>query len=196
MAKGDHIYVECFPHDHHGIDCGDGTIIHYSSKFTIMRTSKSKFADRKTIKRKNYTPKYFPDVIVKRAEKRLGERKYDLLSNNCENFAYDCTSGEPDSWQVYQAGVAAGAGAGAGVGVAVVAPVMTTVSAGGVLGWLGMTTAAVALGPTIAVAALAGVTVAGAGYLAASAISKLDDTDARAGYLAASATSKLDGTEH
>jgi hypothetical protein len=58
MSKGDHIYVECFPHDHHGIDCGDGTVIHYSSKFTngkIMRTSKSKFADGKIIKRKNYS---------------------------------------------------------------------------------------------------------------------------------------------
>ena len=28
MSKGDHIYVECFPHDHHGIDHGDGTIIY------------------------------------------------------------------------------------------------------------------------------------------------------------------------
>lgn len=180
MAKGDHIYVECFPHDHHGIDCGDGTVIHYSSKFTngkIIRTFKSEFADGKTIKRKNYNLKYSPDVIVKRAQKRLGENKYNVLLNNCENFAYDCTSGEPDSWQVIQAGVAAGAGAGAGVGVAVVAPVMTTVSAGGVLGWLGMTTAAVALGPTIAVGALAGVAVTGAGYLAASAISKIDDTE-------------------
>jgi hypothetical protein len=168
MSKGDHIYVECFPHDHHGIDCGDGTIIHYSSKFTIMRTSKSKFASGKTIKRKNYTPKYSPDVIVKRAEKRLGESKYNVLLNNCEHFAYDCTSGEPDSWQVYQAGAAAVTGGA----IAAVVPVTTTVSAGGILGFLGATTTTLALGPTLAL----GGALAGLGYLAFSAFSKLDDS--------------------
>lgn len=171
MSKGDHIYVECFPHDHHGIDCGDGTVIHYSSKFTngkIMRTSKSKFADGKIIKRKNYSSKYSPDVIIKRAEKRLGESKYNVLLNNCENFAYDCTSGEPDSWQVYQAGAAVVTGGA----IAAAVPVTSTISAGGILGFLGATTTAVALGPTIAV----GGALAGLGYLAISAFSKLDDS--------------------
>ena len=168
MAQGDHIYVEYFTHDHHGIDYGDDTVIHYSEG-RITRVSKSKFANEKTIKRKNYNPKYSPDVIVKRAEKRLGESKYNVLLNNCENFAYDCTSGEPDSWQVYQA-AAAGIG---GAAVVAAVPVTTTVSAGGILGFLGATTTAVALGPTIAV----GGALAGLGYLAFSAFSKLDDSE-------------------
>jgi hypothetical protein len=171
MAKGDHIYVECFLHDHHGIDCGDGTVIHYSVKLgngRITRVSKSQFANGQTIKLKKYTSKYSPDVIVKRAEKRLGERKYHVLLNNCEHLAYDCTSGEPDSWQVYQAGAAVVTGGA----IAAAVPVTSTISAGGILGFLGATTTAVALGPTIAV----GGALAGLGYLAFSTFSKLDDS--------------------
>ncbi|MEG5017818.1 MULTISPECIES: lecithin retinol acyltransferase family protein [unclassified Microcoleus] len=27
MAKGDHIYIQQLPHTHHGIDCGDDSVI-------------------------------------------------------------------------------------------------------------------------------------------------------------------------
>ncbi|HRT20579.1 MAG TPA: lecithin retinol acyltransferase family protein, partial [Candidatus Hydrogenedentes bacterium] len=30
MARGDHIKVRRFLYSHHGIDCGDGTVIHYT----------------------------------------------------------------------------------------------------------------------------------------------------------------------
>jgi hypothetical protein len=31
MTKGDHIYINCGAFTHHGIDCGDGTVIHYTN---------------------------------------------------------------------------------------------------------------------------------------------------------------------
>jgi hypothetical protein len=38
--------------------------------------------------------------IVRRARSRLGERRYDLLSNNCEHFCNWCKLGEARSSQV------------------------------------------------------------------------------------------------
>lgn len=34
------------------------------------------------------------DVVVEKARKRLGEKGYHLLYNNCEHFAYECVLGE------------------------------------------------------------------------------------------------------
>lgn len=46
MAKGDHIYINCGAYTHHGIDCGDGTAIHYTGEMlqgVISRTSMDAF---------------------------------------------------------------------------------------------------------------------------------------------------------
>jgi hypothetical protein len=160
MAKGDHIYVDYGFYDHHGIDCGDGTVIHRSKASTrITRVSKITFAKGKQIRTKIYQKKYSPDEIVNRAERRLKKSHtegYDVLFNNCEHFAYDCTTGEPDSWQVNNAnaGVAGAVAAGAVLGTAT-----TQVAAGGILGLLGFTTTVAAF-PLLAV--LGGAGVAGA----------------------------------
>lgn len=174
MAKGDHIYIQCLGFDHHGIDCGDGTVIHYSGSIKggtkkIVRDSKSKFANGKSIMVKTYGNKYSADDIVKRAEKRLKDSHkegYNPIFNNCEHFAYYCTLGEPESWQVINGGMALVGGAS----VAVLNPVTTTVSAGGILGLVGVTTTATALAPTLA---LFGV-VAGLGYLGLKALDNAD----------------------
>jgi len=49
MSRGDHVYVRRRRHySHHGIDCGDGTVIHYvgvrRSIRRIVRTSLTEFA--------------------------------------------------------------------------------------------------------------------------------------------------------
>ena len=68
MAKGDHIYVDWGLFDHHGIDCGDGTVIHRSKDSArITRVSKNTFAKGKQIRTKIYQKKYSPDEIVNRA---------------------------------------------------------------------------------------------------------------------------------
>jgi hypothetical protein len=38
--------------------------------------------------------------VLERAKKRLGERRYNLMMNNCEHFAHDCLYGKPFSRQV------------------------------------------------------------------------------------------------
>ncbi len=107
MARGDQIYVfrEFLNlqgiYEHHGIDCGDGTVIHYRKPSeTIERTSISTFTQGKKVYVRQYPTYFLPDAVVQRAENRLGERKYNLLFNNCEHFATWCKTGFNDSQQV------------------------------------------------------------------------------------------------
>jgi len=107
MARGDQIYTlrEFWNlhglYEHHGIDCGDGTTIHYRKPSeTIERTSLAEFAGGRTVYVKRYTTSFIPDVVVQRAESRLGEQRYNLLFNNCEHFATWCKTGISVSQQV------------------------------------------------------------------------------------------------
>ena len=108
MARGDQIYV-MRPlagldslYQHHGIDCGDGTVIHYykPGEAEISRTSYETFAQGNPVYTKHYTTSYVPDVVIERAESRLGERRYILLTNNCEHFATWCKIGQSECIQL------------------------------------------------------------------------------------------------
>ncbi|MBW4652783.1 MAG: lecithin retinol acyltransferase family protein [Kaiparowitsia implicata GSE-PSE-MK54-09C] len=109
MARGDQIYV-MRPflqlngvYEHHGIDCGDSTVIHYSkveSDPVIRRTPWADFSWGNPVSVKEYVASYIPDVVVERAESRLGERRYNLTANNCEHFATWCKIGRNDSRQI------------------------------------------------------------------------------------------------
>jgi hypothetical protein len=143
--RGDHVYYNCGAYSHHGIDCGDDTVIHYSGSIKggagrIVRDSKSKFAQGKQIRTKNYEYKYSDSEIVNRAERRLKQSHregYNIVFNNCEQFAYDCTIGKADSWQLNNAGACAVGATAVGAGLAAAT---TEVAAGGILGFLGATT--------------------------------------------------------
>jgi hypothetical protein len=110
MAKGDQIYVyrEFLnlrgAYEHHGIDCGDGSVIHYRKPSEVIeRTSLETFTrgGRVYVRQDPRAGFYFiPDVVVQRAEGRLGERKYNLLFNNCEHFATWCKTGISESRQI------------------------------------------------------------------------------------------------
>ncbi|EGJ33968.1 MULTISPECIES: lecithin retinol acyltransferase family protein [Moorena] len=108
MARGDQIYVfQKFlnlegVYQHHGIDCGDGSVIHYRKNTeTIERTSLATFALGETkIYVRQYSVCLIPDVVIRRAESRLGERQYNLIFNNCEHFANWCKTGKSESQQV------------------------------------------------------------------------------------------------
>jgi hypothetical protein len=125
MAKGDHIYIQHIGFTHHGIDCGDGSVIHYGKRGgeKICRISKNDFASGNKIHVKEYGKCYSDDTVVRRAESRLGEKGYDLFSNNCEHFAYWCKTGKDKSEQVGQVqggvtGLVQGAVIGTGTKVA------------------------------------------------------------------------------
>jgi hypothetical protein len=107
MARGDQIYVirEFLNiqgvYEHHGIDCGDGTVIHYRKPSErIERTTMATLTQGSRVYVKQYTTCFIPDVVVHRAESRVGERRYNLLFNNCEHFANWCKTGVSDSLQV------------------------------------------------------------------------------------------------
>jgi hypothetical protein len=107
--RGDQIYVhrELLNlqgiYEHHGIDCGDGSVIHYRKPSeTIEQTSIETFARGNPIYIRKYEAGFYfiADVVVSRAQSRLGEQKYNLLFNNCEHFATWCKTGFSDSQQI------------------------------------------------------------------------------------------------
>ncbi|WP_013322196.1 lecithin retinol acyltransferase family protein [Gloeothece verrucosa] len=109
MARGDQIYVyrELLNlqglYEHHGIDCGDDTVIHYRKPSeTIERTSLDIFTRGNPTYIRQYAQGFcfIPDIVVQRAQSRLGEQKYNLLFNNCEHFATWCKTGINDSKQI------------------------------------------------------------------------------------------------
>jgi Lecithin retinol acyltransferase/PspA/IM30 family len=107
MARGDQIYVmrEWLNlqgvYEHHGIDCGDGTVIHYRKPSeTIERTSIETFTRGGKIYLLQYAVCYIAETAITRAESRLGEHQYNLLYNNCEHFATWCKTGKSQSLQI------------------------------------------------------------------------------------------------
>lgn len=90
------------PYQHHGIDCGDRTIIHYRKvgTATVARTSTEAFARGNPVYPVLRPVSFIPDVVISRAESRLGEQRYNLFFNNCEHFANWCKTGENVSPQL------------------------------------------------------------------------------------------------
>jgi Lecithin retinol acyltransferase len=122
MAAGDHLFLyrsfNGLPFVHHGIDCGDGTVIHYQGKLrdsTVTRVYLEHFVGE-TIYVKEYGKSDPPEIVIARAESRLGENGYNVFGNNCEHFAHWCKTGQPHSAQIRNMQVAVTGLAGIGVG--------------------------------------------------------------------------------
>ena len=143
-SRGDHIYVNRVGglYNHHGIDCGDGSVIHYTSKTwqtarRIERTTLQQFCKGGDIRVRDYEEfratleaagqadrllqsasnrlnqlldglrgmqvkqlDFSIDAVIMRAESRLGESRFDLMSNNCEHFVAWCKTGISSSDQI------------------------------------------------------------------------------------------------
>ena len=109
MALADQIYVwRNFAkmegvYQHHGIDIGDGNVIHYRKPSEVVEiTPWETFSKGNKVYVRSYPQgfSFLPDVVIKRAMSRLGENKYNLLFNNCEHFATWCKTGITESKQV------------------------------------------------------------------------------------------------
>lgn len=100
---------------HHGILCPDETVIHYTGmnglktlrNAEIQRTSMEQFICSSTRDRNIhhvvYPPSkvhFNPDEIAERAASRIGQRGYNVINHNCENFARWCVVGDSKSFQV------------------------------------------------------------------------------------------------
>ena len=109
MAKGDHIYVWRLGYSHHGIDCGDGTVIHFTGEplkktaSSIERTPLAEFGKGSRVRTRTYRKRDRPAVTIDRAESRVGFPGYNVAFNNCEHFATWCCTGEFKSRQVRNA---------------------------------------------------------------------------------------------
>ncbi|NLO33506.1 MAG: lecithin retinol acyltransferase family protein [Candidatus Hydrogenedentes bacterium] len=118
MAKGDHIRVKRMGalYYHHGIDMGDGTIIHFSGELfddenaEVIRTPEEEFLEGNEKRIVSYEDR--DDLLpiketLKRAKANLGNKGYDLFFNNCEHFATYCKTGKKESRQVRKAATTA-----------------------------------------------------------------------------------------
>ncbi|WP_052507139.1 lecithin retinol acyltransferase family protein [Desulfonatronovibrio magnus] len=109
MAKGDHIFVQRALYSHHGIDCGDGTVIHYTGEpgqkrnAAVKRTDIHEFTAGGNLMIRYYSKHDSADKTLERAFSRLGEDSYNLFFNNCEHFATWCKTGKKNSEQVVRA---------------------------------------------------------------------------------------------
>lgn len=91
---GDHFFVERIGYTHHGIYTDYG-VIHYLQS-GIDCTDIYTFAQGKKIhivSEKESPLSYSKKEAVKRAESRIGEKEYNILINNCENFVRWCRNG-------------------------------------------------------------------------------------------------------
>ena len=107
MVRGDRIKVWRGFYHHHGIDLGDGTVVHFTGEpgrknaACIERTTFDEFAQGGAPQVVEPAGAGFsPDDVAARALSRVGEFEYNLVTNNCEHFASWCQTGSATSVQV------------------------------------------------------------------------------------------------
>lgn len=95
MAKGDHIYVRRANglYAHHGIDCGDGSVIHYSGEHwysprSVRRTSIEAFARGDEVLVRDYTEFMRRLRDTKNLPQRLHLQLSDLLRGSKSRKAF------------------------------------------------------------------------------------------------------------
>ena len=115
MARGERLEVRrwlagsAIPYWHHGIDMGDGTVVHarphdFRNPFgggSVVQTSLAEFADGEDV-RTTATPAavFPPEEVARRAAAHVGRDGYCPVVANCEHFATWCATGERRSRQV------------------------------------------------------------------------------------------------
>jgi hypothetical protein len=113
MARGDHLRVFRKGYWHHGIDCGDGTVIHYTGELfdranaAVRRTTMEQFAKGGRARVVKSASSFDVEAIMSRAASRLEEMRYSTVLNNCEHFVSWCRTGRRESKQVRRAITAA-----------------------------------------------------------------------------------------
>lgn len=107
FARGDHLVVSRGLYSHHGIYAGDDHVIHYSGLSDGLTAGPVCFDTMATFSqggevtvRKYSAAEYTGAEVVRRAESRLGEDRYDVHSNNCEDFCTWAVTGSHGSAQV------------------------------------------------------------------------------------------------
>lgn len=101
-----HLIVPWLGFTHHGVYVGAGRVVHYGAlMYDIIRkpveeVSFETFAEGRPVFVIEHPEVCFDAAeIVSRARSRLGEKRYRLLTNNCEHFVEWCLHGLPRSFQ-------------------------------------------------------------------------------------------------
>lgn len=174
MEKGDHIFVQRyypFKFTHHGIYCGNNEVIHFfknKGEAIILKTTLSEFAKGEKVEIYHQNAKYSAGEIVRRAESKLGEENYNVLFNNCEQFANWCRTGIHESKQAENTSSKGLGGVAGGATTSVITGAIASAAAAGagnLAGYAGMASAVSSLGlggVTTAIAGGMGTSVSGA----------------------------------
>jgi hypothetical protein len=106
LLAGCRLIVRRRAYFHHGIYLGNGRMIHYAgwsrgTRGLVEEVSLDQFNRGQAYCIGRMPPdRCAGEDIVRRARSRLGERRYNLLTNNCEHFCNWCQLGECRSEQV------------------------------------------------------------------------------------------------
>ncbi len=93
-------------YDHHGIYVGNGRVIHYAGLANrpwpgpVEETSLERFARSRRLRVRHDRRSFDCMEVLARARSRLGERRYRILTNNCEHFCAWVLRGQHHSEQV------------------------------------------------------------------------------------------------
>lgn len=106
LSVGAHLITPRSFYMHHGIYLGGGEIAHYSGLSSSFKsgpvevTDLERFANGKPVWVFQESYEFSYDEVANRARSRVGERQYNLLSNNCEHFCNWCITGKSYSPQL------------------------------------------------------------------------------------------------
>jgi hypothetical protein len=104
---GAHLITPWLGYTHHGIHVGEGRVVQYGAlKYDLIRkpveeVTIESFAEGRPVFVVTHAERCFDaEQAIARARSRLGERKYRLLTNNCEHFVEWCLHDEHRSFEV------------------------------------------------------------------------------------------------
>jgi hypothetical protein len=104
---GAHMVTPRRGYTHHGIYVGLGRVVQYGglshglNRDPVQEVSLSQFSQGRPIWLRLEESRWSSrDEVARRARSRLGENRYNLLTNNCEHFSEWCVRGEHRSYQV------------------------------------------------------------------------------------------------
>ena len=115
--EGDIIRVSIGNNMHHyAIYVSDSCIIQYgkasdifqdSSEVSVQVGTIKEFVGNKYIEVREYSlleklKKNSKEKIIKKAKERIGEKKYNILNNNCEHFVNECVFNKHESLEAKQ----------------------------------------------------------------------------------------------
>ena len=103
---GSHLVTRRAFYSHHGIYVGEGRVVHYAGfahglrRGPVEEVSLEHFAHGHGIRLRNDKRRFDRRKVVERARSRLGEHRYNILTNNCEHFCTWALRDETCSRQV------------------------------------------------------------------------------------------------